>query len=127
MQYVAASAPTTTTPTPIHLQARMSGHPISEWRRQIGIRICELHRTKQSRWGAVYLVSCPSCHAVVHPYRMPPASEDRLIQLLNEQIAGAKAGNPDDFKEWKARTGVVLRSAVGDDSDLVEKFEAIRY
>jgi hypothetical protein len=55
------------------------------------------------------------------------ASKDKLIQLLETQIAATNGAIPPDLTEWKAQSGVVLRAAVGDDSDLVRKFEKVRY
>jgi predicted nucleotide-binding protein len=58
---------------------------------------------------------------------MTSPGKDRLIELLTAQIEAAADGNPPSVNEWKAQTGVVLRAAVGDDNDLVAKFEKIRY
>lgn len=54
--------------------------------------------------------------------------KEKLLELLNKQIEDAGDGNPSpSLREWKATTGVVLRAAVGEENDLVQKFEKLRY
>lgn len=49
------------------------------------------------------------------------------MQLLDEQIAAAKGGHPDDFSVWRNKTDVVLRTVLGEDTPLHKKFKAVRY
>lgn len=77
------------------------------------------YRTSWSR-------SLPCC-MLMPVTRATRASKDKLIQLLETQIAATNGAIPSDLTEWKAQSGVVLRAAVGDDSDLVRKFEKVRY
>ncbi|WP_202376414.1 TIR domain-containing protein [Mycobacterium paraintracellulare] len=60
---------------------------------------------------------------------MTPPSEGRLTELLNAQLSTANdvIADSSKLKDWKAQTGVLLRAAVGDDNDLVQKFEAVSY
>jgi predicted nucleotide-binding protein len=51
----------------------------------------------------------------------------RKLMLLDEQISDARSGEPKDFNAWKAKAGVVLRAAVGQDDPLVGKFEKVKY
>ncbi|MFL0239280.1 TIR domain-containing protein [Mycobacterium sp. SMC-17] len=51
----------------------------------------------------------------------------KKLILLDEQIHDARGGEPTDFNEWKAKTGVILRRTVGEADPLVVKFEKIKY
>ena len=52
---------------------------------------------------------------------------DKKLELLQQQVAEARAGEPEDFNLWRQRTEVVLRNVVGDASPLYASFSAIRY
>lgn len=54
-------------------------------------------------------------------------TKDRKVELLNEQIAAAKDGHPDDFAEWRLGTETVLRSTVGEGSPALNAFRAISF
>lgn len=54
-------------------------------------------------------------------------SDARWIERLEEQIAAAKSGNPDDFDLWRNETEVVLRNAVGVDNPIYTQFRDNRY
>ena len=49
------------------------------------------------------------------------------LRLLNQQIAEAKGGKPDNFSTWRERSEVVLRAAVGDGSPLAQRFGDVSY
>lgn len=49
------------------------------------------------------------------------------LELIEEQIADARAGDPQNFEGWKAKTGVVLRQVLGDTDPLVQQFGKISY
>ena len=51
----------------------------------------------------------------------------RKIELLDQQIADAKNGLPDDFNGWRNDTDVVLRTVLGNDAPLHAKFKKISY
>ncbi|MDF2563034.1 MAG: hypothetical protein K0R99_4480 [Microbacterium sp.] len=51
----------------------------------------------------------------------------RAIQLLDQQIADARGGNPANFDEWLNKTEVVVRSVFGEDSPIHRKLEEVRY
>jgi predicted nucleotide-binding protein len=57
---------------------------------------------------------------------MPP-SKARKVELLEQQIAAAKDGDPDDFNEWRTTTETVLRHTVGEDSSALIEFRDNRY
>lgn len=51
----------------------------------------------------------------------------RRIELLDQQIADAKKGYPDDFNGWRNDTDVVLRTVLGNEAPLYAKFKKVRY
>jgi predicted nucleotide-binding protein len=53
--------------------------------------------------------------------------QEKKIELLNQQIADANDGNPEDFNLWKDKTSVVLRRVLGDSNPLYESFMTVKY
>lgn len=51
----------------------------------------------------------------------------RKLELINQQIADARRGDPSNFDEWLNKTEVVLRSIFGELSAIHRKFTEIRY
>jgi predicted nucleotide-binding protein len=54
-------------------------------------------------------------------------NRDERIRVLNQQIADARNGSPEDFELWQQRTEVVLRNVLGDANPLYANFERIPY
>lgn len=51
----------------------------------------------------------------------------RAIELIDQQILDANAGNPANFEEWVHKTEVVVRAVFGNESPIHEKFERVRH
>jgi predicted nucleotide-binding protein len=51
----------------------------------------------------------------------------KKLELLDQQIAAAKDGHPEDFTVWRQTTEVVLRNVLGDTNPLYASFQEIRY
>lgn len=51
----------------------------------------------------------------------------RKLELLEEQTAAAQDGNPPNFKGWREKTDVVLRTVLGEGSSLHGRFMNVRY
>lgn len=51
----------------------------------------------------------------------------RLVQVLDEQIASARNGHPEDFDRWRNETEVTLRTVMGADSPLLKQFREVHY
>ncbi|MFT4164016.1 MAG: nucleotide-binding protein [Microlunatus sp.] len=51
----------------------------------------------------------------------------RKLQLLDQQIADAQGGAPDDFTDWRNRTDVVVRTVMGAQSLTYKRFQRVRY
>lgn len=51
----------------------------------------------------------------------------KKLELLDQQIAQARNGQPEDFELWKQKTDVVLRNVIGDASPLYDSFKTNRY
>lgn len=51
----------------------------------------------------------------------------RKLELIDQQIADARGGNPSNFDEWHNKTDVVIRSIFGESSAIHRKFTEIRY
>jgi hypothetical protein len=49
------------------------------------------------------------------------------LELLDEQIAVANAGEPADFARWRHETEVALRLVLGDTNQLYKNFMGIKY
>lgn len=54
-------------------------------------------------------------------------TKDQKIELLDQQIAAAKDGQPDDIAQWRMRTETVLRRTVGEGSAALNAFRAISF
>lgn len=52
---------------------------------------------------------------------------ERKRELVEQQIAAAKQGQPDNFDEWRNKTEVVLRNVLGQESPLYMTFKQVRY
>lgn len=51
----------------------------------------------------------------------------RKLELLDEQITVANGGNPSNFEEWHDQTEVVLRTVMGNDSPIYDRFQDVRF
>lgn len=51
----------------------------------------------------------------------------RKLALLDEQVAAAKSGSPSDFEGWRTQTDVVLRTVMGELSNIYYQFRDVRY
>ena len=58
---------------------------------------------------------------------MHPVTPERRIDLLDQQIAEAKDGRPDDFEQWRNNTEVVIRRVMGDPSPTLAQFGQVSY
>lgn len=52
---------------------------------------------------------------------------ERKLELLDQQIAEARAGHPENFGQWRINTQVVLRRVMGDSSPALTQFDAVSY
>ena len=51
----------------------------------------------------------------------------KKLELLDQQIAEANGGTPQDFQAWWNRTDVVLRQVFGEQSPTYRKFDEVAY
>jgi predicted nucleotide-binding protein len=51
----------------------------------------------------------------------------KKLELLDQQIAAAQDGQPDDFDVWRQTTEVVLRNVLGDANPLYDSFTKVHY
>jgi hypothetical protein len=74
--------------------------------------------------------SCANLGAVTsrpcNAERVKVATAKKLI-LLEEQVNSARNGEPQDFEGWKAKTGMVLRTVLGESDPLVDQFARLKY
>jgi predicted nucleotide-binding protein len=54
-------------------------------------------------------------------------NRDEKIRVLQQQIADARNGDPEDFELWQQRTEVVVRNVLGDANPLYINFQRIPY
>ena|SRR5580765_2722805 len=52
---------------------------------------------------------------------------DSHLRLLDQSIQSAQNGVPEDLERWRTDAAAALRAAVGAESALAERFDALRY